>query len=131
MCEQADIQGRKTNHSLRATGAILSCMRVVFPKKIIQERTGHRSLEALRVYEHKAVSSLLSAPSNSSYAAKMHSSIENRENVTHHAQMSAGLSFSNLYGCTININGMPSTSTSIPQSQAVSHQEHHEYQEQK
>ena len=94
MCQQANIQGRKTNHSLRATGATQLYESGV-PEKIIQERTGHHSLEALRVYErtnniqHQAVSSVLSAPSHSSYAAKLHSSIENRENVTHHAQMSA------------------------------------------
>ena len=40
----------KTNHSLRATGASMMFQAGV-PEKIVQERTGHRSLEALRMYE--------------------------------------------------------------------------------
>ena len=77
MCKQAGIKGNKLNHSLRATGATQLYESVV-PKKLIQERTGHCSLEALRVYErmnvqHKAVSSiLLSAPVQASYSQQMH-----------------------------------------------------------
>ena len=41
----------RTNHSLRATGAT-STFRGNVPKKIIQNVTGHRSLEALGKYEH-------------------------------------------------------------------------------
>ena len=38
----------KTNHSLRATAASeLFCANV--PEKLIQERTGHKSLQALRI----------------------------------------------------------------------------------
>ena len=43
------------------------------PEKIIQERTGHRSVEALRTYQHtslhqqKAVSCLLAAPCKSDF----------------------------------------------------------------
>ena len=65
MCTEAGIQGNKTNHSLRATGATELFKRGV-PEKIVQERTGHRSLEALRTYErssieqHRAVSAILS-----------------------------------------------------------------------
>ena len=50
MCQLAGITGHKTNHSLRATGASQLFQGNV-PEKIIQERTGHRSLEALRQYE--------------------------------------------------------------------------------
>ena len=50
MCEQAEIKGNKTNHSLRATGATKLYESGV-PEKLIQEHTGHRSLEALRVYK--------------------------------------------------------------------------------
>lgn len=63
---ETNIKGCKTNHSLRATAATQMFQEGV-PEKIIQERTGHRSLEGLRAYEHlcepqhKAVSSLLSA----------------------------------------------------------------------
>ena len=56
---------KKTNHSLRVTGAT-SLFEKQVPEKIVKERTGHRSLTALRMYEctssaqHKAVSSILS-----------------------------------------------------------------------
>ena len=45
MCESVGIQG-KTNHSLRATGATRLFEGNV-PEKLIQERTGYRSSEAL------------------------------------------------------------------------------------
>ena len=41
----------KTNHSLRATGAS-NMFQAGVPEKIVQERTGHRSIKALRMYEH-------------------------------------------------------------------------------
>ena len=47
----AEVEGNKTNHSLRATGAIQLYESGV-PEKVIQEQTGNRSLEALRIYEH-------------------------------------------------------------------------------
>ena len=50
MCTEAGIP-RKTNHSLRATGATTLFQSKV-PEKIIQKTTGHRSLEALRKYKH-------------------------------------------------------------------------------
>ena len=43
MCKQAGVQGHKTNHSLRATSATRMYEKNI-PEKIIQERTGHRSL---------------------------------------------------------------------------------------
>ena len=72
MCREAHISGHKTNHSLRATGAS-ELFEAGVPKKIIKERTGHRSLEALRLYERttsdqqKAVSSILSADKKTTY----------------------------------------------------------------
>ena len=68
MCSKAKIEGNKTNHSLRATGAT-ALFESGVPEKVIQERTGHRSVEALRTYEHISekqhiqVSSILSAGS--------------------------------------------------------------------
>ena len=56
----------KTNHSLRATGAS-EMFEAGVPEKIVQERTRHRSTEALRMYErttttqHMAVSRVLCA----------------------------------------------------------------------
>ena len=50
MCLEAGISGCKTNHSLCATAAT-EMFRCGAPEKLIQERTGHRSIEALRSYE--------------------------------------------------------------------------------
>ena len=50
MCREVGIEIR-TNHSLRATG-VTSMFRGNVPENIIQNVTGHRSLEALRKYEH-------------------------------------------------------------------------------
>ena len=63
MCSEAGIE-KKTNHSLRVTGAT-SLFEKQVPEKIVKERTGHRSLTALRMYkrtsptQHKAVSNIL------------------------------------------------------------------------
>ena len=56
----------KTNHSWRATGAS-ALFQAKVPEKIIQERTGHRSVKAVRLYErtteqqHHQVSNILSS----------------------------------------------------------------------
>lgn len=50
MFEEAGILGKKTNHSLRVAGAS-SLFDAGVPERIIQQRTGHRSVEGLRVYE--------------------------------------------------------------------------------
>ena len=76
MCQLAGIQGRHTNHSLRATGATALHTAGV-PEKIIQERTGHRSVECLRMYEHTsdkqqhAVSNILSSSTELNYQSEM------------------------------------------------------------
>ena len=51
MCYEAGITGQKTNHSLRATG-VSEVFAADASENIIKERTGHRSLDALHVYEH-------------------------------------------------------------------------------
>ena len=77
MCLKAGVEGKKTNHSLRATSATQMYQSGVYqsgvPEKVIQERTGHRSLKALRCYkrtneaQHQAVSSVLAAPKPAGY----------------------------------------------------------------
>ena len=63
----------KTNHSLCATGAT-DLYTANVPMKMIQQRTGHRSLKALRIYEHTtqeqelAVSKILTSDSKVDYA---------------------------------------------------------------
>ena len=54
MCSQVGISGHKTNHSLRATGTT-RMFEAGVPDKIIQQRTGHRSAEALHLYERVSV----------------------------------------------------------------------------
>ena len=49
-CKKAEIEGEKSNPSLRVTGAS-HVWEANVPEKLIQQRTGHRSLEALRSYE--------------------------------------------------------------------------------
>ena len=67
MFQKIGISG-KSNHSLRATGAT-RLFEANVPEKLIQERTGHRSLGALRQYEHTSaarqqqyVSSIIASP---------------------------------------------------------------------
>ncbi len=55
MCKLGNISGHKTNHSLRATSAT-ELYAAEVPEKIIQEQTGHRSIEGLRLYEQAASS---------------------------------------------------------------------------
>jgi integrase len=48
VCFEAGIKGNKTNHSLRVAGT--TCLHEAgVPEKVIQQRTGHRSSETLRV----------------------------------------------------------------------------------
>ena len=97
----------KTNHSLRATGAS-ALFEANVPEKIIQERTGHRSVKALRMYErttehqHHQVSHILSSrnPQQSFHW-------QNQQQATSNFSMTP--SFGMLQNCTININYGPST----------------------
>ena len=63
MCTEAGFDN-KTNHSLRATGTS-AMFRANVPEKIIQNTTGHRSIEALQFYvriseeQHRAVSKVM------------------------------------------------------------------------
>ena len=76
MCKLASIPGRHSNHCLRATGATQLYTAGV-PEKIIQERTGHRSVECLRSYERTnekqqhAVSRILSSGTELNFQTEM------------------------------------------------------------
>ena len=69
MCSDAGIEGKKTNHSLRVSGAS-TLFEAGVPERVIQQRTGHRSLLSLRMYERvsegqeKAVSRILTGENN-------------------------------------------------------------------
>ena len=117
MCADAGINGNKTNHSLGATGATELYKRGV-PEKLIQERTGHHSLESLRTYErtseeqHKAASSVLSASSHtgadySHWFSSTKTKSINVHPVPFSSQGFVPVSFQNVQGCTINIMSAP------------------------
>ena len=50
MCDKGGVQGKKTNHSLRAYAAT-ELFQAGVSEKVIQNRSGHPSLEGLRKYE--------------------------------------------------------------------------------
>ncbi|XP_011406040.1 PREDICTED: uncharacterized protein LOC105313923 [Amphimedon queenslandica] len=58
MCAAGSIDSNKTNHSLRSFG-VTTMFKKSVPQKLIQERSGHRSLTALRVYEKSKNEQLL------------------------------------------------------------------------
>ena len=67
MFQEVGIDG-KTNHSLRARGAT-HLFEANVPEKLIKERTGHKNLDALRLYkrisseQQKSVSNLMCSSS--------------------------------------------------------------------
>ena len=130
-CALAGIEGRVTNHSMRATS--VTCLyETGVPEKVIQERTGHRSLEALRVYErtnsqqHKVVSNILS--SNNKQSGTFLTRNSTSATMSYDPQTSSrsiSISLQNLHGCTININNntpQPSGSTSASEF-SITHEE--------
>lgn len=58
MCQHVGISGTFTNHSLRAYGT-MTMFRAGGSQKPVQQRTGHKSLEALHQYEHSSERQLL------------------------------------------------------------------------
>ena len=55
MCQEAAIVGKYSNHSLRAT----TMFQAGVSEKLIQQRTGHRSIEGLRRYERTSETQLV------------------------------------------------------------------------
>ena len=51
ICVDGNVSGRKTNHSLRATG-VSDLFQAGVPDKIVKERSGHLSMDGLRQYQH-------------------------------------------------------------------------------
>ena len=54
MFAKAEMEGDFTNHSLRATG-VSTLFTSGVPEALIQKRSGHRSTEALHLYETRGV----------------------------------------------------------------------------
>ncbi len=104
MCRNSGIAGTKSNHSLRATGAT-ELYRAEVPEKIIKQRTGHRSVESLRKYEHtsttqhQAVANILSSDTTTSYSTQM-SQLQSKSENYISINKTPTMNFSN---CTVNI----------------------------
>lgn len=123
MCTEAQISGRKTNHSLRATGAT-ELYTAGVPEKIIKERTGHRSTDGLRVYErtsqnqHRAVSQILSSKQRTSYIQEIENVSSTASSCITRTPLSSNclpqMTFNN---CSVNININPTTTQTNEQVQ--------------
>ena len=111
MCNEANISGKKTNHSLRATGAS-QLFEANVPEKIIQERTGHRTATALRLYErttadqHQAISNILGSKDSVSYPSVLQQ-YNIQANVAVPPPSHPITPFFNMSGCTVNISFHP------------------------
>ena len=109
ICTEGGIDGNKTNHSLRATGAS-SLFTAGVPEKIIQQRSGHLSLQGLRHYERVtqqqqlAVSRVLSSSENTSFDSELEkvsdTPVEPKPSKTSSFQPTPQMNFT---GCTVNI----------------------------
>ncbi len=77
---------------------------LVFQRKLFKERTGHRSLECLRMYERtsmkqqNAVSRILFAQKETSFSVVMTKLAENTTNI------SISVPVMNFHNCQVNIN---------------------------
>ena len=108
ICAHGNIAGRKTNHSLRATG-VSDLFHAGVPHKIIQERSGHLSMDGLRQYERttteqeESVSKVLG--SGCSY-------VSIQQSQSHHflPKPSYYPPIQNFSGCNVTIYNAPSTS---------------------
>ena len=110
MCQAAGILGEKTNHSLRATGAS-RLFQASVPEKIIQERTGHRSTDSLRLYkrtadkQHRAIFQILGSKVAVSYTSVLQDRVEEKQTtIRQPMEQPANIApVFNMSGCTINI----------------------------
>jgi hypothetical protein len=101
MFAEAGING-KTNHSLRVAGTT-SLFNAGVPKRIIQGRTGHSSLEGLRKYERVteneevAISKVLTCEKDSFQDSKSTAPQSSPSSLP----LPSGVNYNN---CTINVN---------------------------
>ena len=108
MCSLAGFEGKITNQSLRATAAT-QMYEMGVPEKAIQERTGHRSLDSLRVYkrtstqQQQAASNILTGSHVQARHHSQASTLSIGPSPSSSVQ-SLPIYFGNLYGCTINVN---------------------------
>ena len=111
MCEKAGLMIR-TNHSLRATAAT-ALLKANVPEKVIQERTGHRSADALKQYgrstkrQHGAASMILAVSREVDYQKALHH-VESENpttgsSVAHITSLPITLNVQSVSGCTVNV----------------------------
>ena len=118
MCAQAEIKWNKTNHSLRASG-ITSLFHAGISEKVIQDCSGHRSLDGLRKCERvseeqqaracSAIQPTASASSDlpgPSQMAVFNSFSPVYQNLQHQQQPCC-FSGAHMHNCTINIYKSP------------------------
>ena len=111
MCDQPGIEHR-SNHSLRATGAS-EMFQANLPEHVIQSRTGHLSLKALRTYERvteeqqKEACKILTAIDSPQESNKSNKSINPSISTVAKPQavspLMANTFFGNPQNCTINV----------------------------
>ena len=119
ICKEAGIVGKKTNHSLRATRTS-ELFAAGVPERIIQQRTGHRSLDALRLYERptekqqQAISSVLASAAPTPYSSALMQQTQHLPAVPASPVADPTRSFpmlpaptQNFYNCTVNIYNAP------------------------
>lgn len=127
MCEEGNIKGRKTNHSLRATG-VSDLFQAGVPEKLIQERSGHMSIDGLRQYQRttlgqeEAVSKVLTT--GSTY--NQHLSLQQTRFAPQHITPAPQMSFS---GCSVTIYNSPAPSLPQPSASSCSSVLNAEYHE--
>ena len=110
---EAGLSCRKTNHSLQVSSAT-RLFEAGVPEKVIQQRTGHRSLEALRMYERvteqqeQAVSKILSGETDVYEDTKGPDS--SNPSISSRAMLS-GIQYNN---CTVNVYSSPAQPSFCP-----------------
>ena len=104
----------KTNHSLRATGASLLFQAGV-AEKIVQERTGHRSVKALRLYKRTTTAKHVEVSSILSDCQRAISSKSTPNPATASGTTESELAFTSIFGntsnCIINVGMCPKKET--------------------
>ena len=129
MCVAAGLSDNYSNHSLRAYGAT-AMFQAGIPEKLIQERTGHRSIDTLRKYERTSESQLLDVSnvvvnngpnSNATVPFVQHNSMPSSTCVstslmpssTSKVDSSISLSGCTFNNCTISINVRETTTPCV------------------
>lgn len=125
ICNEAGISD-KTNHSLRPTGAT-TLFKANVPEKIIQNTTGHRSVEALHSYERaledqQKASSMVLTTRDPNVDFTQLSTNKVLQQTSTKTESSFSTLFGQMHGCTIgtiNVNFMPVTTSATTCSSAT------------